>query len=134
MGVKGKKLLVVILYMFILLDFSKTWLFYFCFNMNRNKKECAKVLQWERTFFEKLKDISWLKAKDGSRIREIMISLERKACLCGLFEIYFGICPKSNGKSFRVLSIGITWSDQYFLKDHWVNSVNNRLERSKSRS
>lgn len=37
-----------------------------------------------------------------------MMSLERKASLCRPFEIYFGTCPNSNGKSFRILSMGVT--------------------------
>lgn len=62
------------------------------------------------------------------------MSLEGKAGFCRPFEMYFGTCPRSNGKSFRVLSMGVTQSDQCFLKSHWVNRVNNRLEKSKSRS
>lgn len=52
-----------------------------------------------------------------TNLGDVMMSFTRKANFCRPFEIYFGTCPKSNEKSFRVLSLGVTQSDQCVLRN-----------------
>lgn len=58
-----------------------------------------------------------------------MMSLTRKASFCRPFEIYFGTCPKSNKKSFRVLSLGVTIRSMRFKE---FTRLTPRLDRSRS--